>query len=189
MCHLGFFSVLLTQQHCLSLMQIPVSLLPIHTPCYSADPSYSCPQEKTDVLGERKKKSFKFGGIREDLPGIGDCIISNKLHAASSCVMAAESMADTEGGSLNPDLRIREKGVLGKRTLPKGRPSKLCPMFLKSLKSTTGLKNNQFPKHPRNICTNVGINKVHSPKQLSNTIDARLKTVTTRVLERQGMRV
>lgn len=71
------------------------------------------------------------------------------------------TMADTEGGSLNPDLRIREKGVPGKRTLPKGRASKLCPVFLKTLKSIIGLKNNLFPRHPWNICTNVGINKVH----------------------------
>jgi len=48
-------------------MQTPVFFLPFHTPCHSADPSYSCPQEITYVLGERKKKSFKFGGTREDL--------------------------------------------------------------------------------------------------------------------------
>lgn len=79
MCYLGFCSVQLTQQHCLSL------LLPFQIPCHSADPSYSCPQEITYVLGERKI-SFKFGGNREDLPGIGDFITSNKLHAASSCM-------------------------------------------------------------------------------------------------------
>lgn len=32
-------------------------------------------------------------------------------------------MADTEEGSLNPDLRIREKGVPGNRLYLKGRPN------------------------------------------------------------------
>lgn len=72
-----------------------------------------------------KEKSFKFGGVREDLPGVGDFITSNNLYAASSCTWCQwrRAMADTEEGSLNPDLRIREKGVPGNRLYLKGRPN------------------------------------------------------------------
>ena len=41
-----------------------------------------------------------------------------------------EGNTDTEGGSLNSDLRIREKGT-GNRTLPIERANEVCPMFLK----------------------------------------------------------
>lgn len=58
-------------------------------------------------------------------------------------VVPEEGNTDTEGGSLNPDLRIREKGIPGNRTLPIERANEVCPMFLKSIIS---LKNNLFPK-------------------------------------------
>lgn len=43
-------------------------------------------------------------------------------------------MADTEEGSLNPDLRIREKGVPGNRLYLKGRPNERCPKLLETQK-------------------------------------------------------
>lgn len=58
-------------------------------------------------------------------------------------VPVEEGNTDTEGGSLNPDLRIREKGIPGNRTLPIERTNEVCPMFLKSI---IGLENNLFPK-------------------------------------------
>lgn len=58
-------------------------------------------------------------------------------------------MTDTEGGSLNPDLRIREKGVPGNRTLSKEE-------YVLFLKSTIGLKNNLFPNYVCKICTTCG---------------------------------
>lgn len=58
-------------------------------------------------------------------------------------VPVEEGNTDTEGGSLNPDLRIREKGIPGNRTLSIERTNEVCPMFLKSI---IGLENNLFPK-------------------------------------------
>lgn len=62
-------------------------------------------------------------------------------------------MADTKGGSLNPDLRIREKGIPGTRTLPKGRANEVRPILLKSI---IGLKNNLFSNHLCKLCTTCG---------------------------------
>lgn len=41
-------------------------------------------------------------------------------------VLVEEGNTDTEGGSLNPDLRIREKGIPGNRTLPIERTNEVC---------------------------------------------------------------
>lgn len=58
-------------------------------------------------------------------------------------VPVEEGNTDTEGGSLNTDLRIREKGIPGNRTLPIERANEVCPMLLKSI---INLKDNLFPK-------------------------------------------
>lgn len=88
-----------------------------------------------------KEKSFKFGGVREDLPGAGDFITSNNLYAASSCTWCQwrRAIADTEEGSLNPDLRIREKGVPGNRLYLKGRPNERV-LYTRRNKNVIGLR-------------------------------------------------
>lgn len=45
-------------------------------------------------------------------------------------------MADTEEGSLNPDLRIREKGVPGNRLYLKGRPNERVSYTSRNTKMT-----------------------------------------------------
>lgn len=114
------------------------------------------------ILG-KEKNFFKFRGIREDLFGIGNFIILNKLYVVFLCMWCLRKRLrlDNEGGSLNFDLRIREKGGLGKRILFKGRFDKVCFVFLKILKSIIGLKNNLFLRYFWNMCINVGINKVY----------------------------
>lgn len=83
-----------------------------------------------------KEKSFKFRGVREDLPGVEDFITSNNLSAASSCTWCPwrRATADTEEGSLNPDLKIREKGVPGNRLYLKGSQMKGRPTHLETQK-------------------------------------------------------
>lgn len=58
------------------------------------------------------------------------------------------TMADTEGGSLNPDLRIREKGVPGKRTLPKGRARKTVSCVSENSEKHYRLEEHSIPKTP-----------------------------------------
>lgn len=109
----------------------------------------------------------------EDLPGVGDFITSNKLHEASSCTWCQwrRAMADTEEGSLNPDLRIREKGVLGKRTLPKGSPNEKCVLyFWKHQKDIIDLKERSIPeRHLGKYIRPLGIKKVPSKTNYQTT--------------------
>lgn len=76
------------------------------------------PQEMTYVLGEREK-SLSVEELGRTCLELETSSHQIKLHTASSCMWCQwrRAMADTEGGSLNPDLRIREKGIPGNRTL------------------------------------------------------------------------
>lgn len=62
-------------------------------------------------------------------------------------VPVEEGNTNTEGGSLNPDLRIREKGILGNRTLPIQRANEVCPVSEKHYKFEEQSISKSITKH------------------------------------------